>query len=232
VGESATDLSGGIGSGLYDGDDQDWFRFELPAGATISAELDFPQTDADLNLGLYGPNQDVLIAQSATHTDNESLSAPALIAGTYYLLVSRAVGPGEAAAEYSLSLAVGELVYDEQEDNDSSGQPQDLGNIDSGLLSRFVGNLGLGGYDGDSEDWFAFSLGVSATYRVNLQFFHDAADLEMQLYSGDGATLLGAASTVSDNETIKVDLAAGDYLLRCFWFEGGSANYSLSILFN
>lgn len=231
AGESLSGISGGIGSGLYDGDDIDWFRFSLADGALIEADLAFQHADANLTLGLYGPDQDVKVAESATPTDNESLATPALIAGSYFLLVSRAVGPGGASAEYSLSLQISELAYDELEPNDTGGEAQDLGNIDSGLLPQFIGNLGPGGYDGDGEDWYAFSVGVAENYSIGLKFFHDAADLEMQLYAGDGTTLLGSASSVSDNESVLAELLPGAYLLRCYWFEGGDANYSLSILY-
>jgi hypothetical protein len=134
-------------------------------------------------------------------------------------------------ALYTLSLHVEALSYDEIENNDGSGQPQDLGDISGAMLPEFWGSLGPGGYDGDNEDWYSFTVGLAADYRVDAHFFHEEADLELQLFDAGGETLIGASHSVNDDESIDATLSPGTYLLRCYRFEGGAANYWLSILF-
>lgn len=230
IGNAISGITGGIGFDKYDGDNEDWFSFNLSEGGIVTGELEFVHSEANLSLSLFGPDSDSLVAQATSMTDNESLSTPVLVAGTYYLLVSRAEGPGGGSAVYNLSVSISQLIYDEVENNDTPGQAQDLGNIDLGLLPQFIGNLGSGGYDGDDEDWFMFEIGADGSFEISLRFFHEAADLELQLYNEDGTTLIGSSSSVNDIEKLSMDLVAGSYVIRCFKFEGGNANYILSIL--
>lgn len=224
-------LTGGIGPLYYDGDAEDWFAFEVESGATLSALLGFLHDDADLTLELYSSDISAHLARSATQSDGEAITARLPRAGRYYLRVLRAEGSIGGNALYTLSFQVEALTYDEVEDNDSASQPQDLGDISATLLPEFWGSLGPGGYDGDGEDWYRFSVDLEAGYHIALHFFHEDADLEMQLFDASGDTLIGVSHSVDDNETITAELLPGTYLLRCYWFEGDSANYWMSILF-
>jgi len=231
VGFGIEQLSGGIGPLYYDGDSEDWFAFEAESGVTASVTLEFLHDDADLNLELYDSTGSGYLHQAASFTDNEEIVKRLPRAETYYLRVLRREGSAGGNALYALSIQLDELTYDEVENNDSVGQAQDLGDISGTLLGEFWGSLGPGGYDGDSEDWFAFSVDQAADYCMCAHFFHADADLEMQLFDSSGETLIGASHSVDDDETIIASLAPGAYVLRCYQFEGDSANYWLSILF-
>jgi PKD repeat protein len=227
-GQSVSGLRGGIGPALYDGDMEDWYAFDVPSGAQASVQLAFKNSDANLDLQLYSLDGVSVIASSATKNDGEQLAGKLLKAGTYYLRVFRAVGPGGSNAKYTLSAACSALTYDEHEPDNTAATAQDLGDISLNLVPAFWGELGQP--DSDSDDWYKFSVGFEADFALNLAFYHDQADLELQLYAADGQTLLGDSSSVSDNEHIVSHLTPGTYLVRCYRFGPGSANYDLSIL--
>jgi subtilisin family serine protease len=68
------------------GCDDDWYSFTVPAGATITADLYFTDSLADLDLELRAPNGS-LLDSSTSSTDNEQVSASAPTTGVYTLLV-------------------------------------------------------------------------------------------------------------------------------------------------
>jgi hypothetical protein len=117
------------------------------------------------------------------------------------------------------------------ENNDTAIQAQDVGEISSSLLPELWGNLGPGGYDGDDEDWYQFSVSQGADYCIVAHFFHADADLEMELLDFTGTSLIGTSQSVDDDEEITATLAPGTYLVRLYRYSGGSANYWLSILY-
>jgi PKD repeat protein len=227
-GQSVAGVSGSIGTGLYDGDMDDWFAFDVADGAQVSVQLAFLNAQANLDLQLVDTKGLALIAAAATSGDGEQLLGKLKKAGRYYLRVYRAFGPGGNSAPYSLSLACSALTYDETEPNDTAASAQDAGDISVDLLPSFWGQLGQPA--GDSEDWLRFAVGFSSDFDINLAFFHDQADLELQVYTADGQTLLGDSSTVNDNEHVLVHLTPGAYLLRTYRFGAGHANYELSVL--
>jgi PKD repeat protein len=228
VGESRDGLVGSIGLGLYDGSMEDWYSVDVATGAQINANLAFQNADANLDLMLVDNTGAAVIAAASTANDGEQLLGKVKRAGRYYLRVYRAAAPGGNTAAYTLDVGVDQLVYDEVEPNNSAATAMDLGSIDLGLLPSFWGRLGQP--VSDSEDWFRFSTGLSADFVVNLAFYHDQADLELQLLSSDGQSLLGDSSSVNDGERILLHLDPGTYLVRCYRFGEGNANYDLSIL--
>jgi len=227
VGATLADFTGSLGGASYDGDDQDWFRFSAAEGSWLTVDLGFAQSDSDLNLALYGPNGVTQLALAASDTDNEHLSCGLRGAGTFYLQVSREVGGGQETADYVLGLELTALTYDESEDNDDYMLATDLGQLSGSVMPGYWGNLGPGGLDGDSEDWYRIEVPAALSLTVCLGFTHFDADLDLDVYAADGDSLLGESRSVSNDESLTLDLAAGTYYVRCFRHDGGSANYTL-----
>ena len=83
--------------------DQDVYAVELDAGESVSASINFAHGQGDLELYLVGPNRTV-VAASESETNDESVSAVAQQAGTYYLVVR---GFQTATNTYDLTVRTG-----------------------------------------------------------------------------------------------------------------------------
>ena len=82
--------------------DEDYFSFSVPDGSDIQVDIAFSHASGNLSLYLYDPGQS-LIDTSASFTDNESVSASGVTAGTYY---ARALGVSGAENSYDLTLTI------------------------------------------------------------------------------------------------------------------------------
>jgi hypothetical protein len=79
------------------------------------------------------------------------------------------------------------------------------------------------------EDWYAVSVGQSASLRVRIEFQHSAGDLDMKLQRANGNQVSSSTST-SNRETVRgADLAAGTYYVRVFGYRNAQAPYSLTV---
>ena len=79
--------------------DVDVYAVNVEEGRRITVTSRFRNGQADIDLELYDPDQDVLVT-SATSSDNESLSTYASAGGTYYVRVT-----SDSTAYYSLHVA-------------------------------------------------------------------------------------------------------------------------------
>jgi hypothetical protein len=67
--------------------DEDYFRVEVPAGGLLSVGITFTHDLGDLNLALYDADQ-MLLAESASATDNESIALVVPAGGPYTLHIT------------------------------------------------------------------------------------------------------------------------------------------------
>jgi len=82
--------------------DYDYFTFPVPEGYTAQVDITFTHAAGNLNLYLNDPGFS-LIVSSVSSTDNESVTATDLPAGTYYTVVQ---GVGTAENSYDLTLTL------------------------------------------------------------------------------------------------------------------------------
>ncbi len=66
--------------------DEDWYRFELEGRGNVRIDALFVHADGDIDISLYREGEDALVANSASLTDDESISEQ-LDAGVYFVRV-------------------------------------------------------------------------------------------------------------------------------------------------
>jgi hypothetical protein len=131
---------------------------------------------------------------------------------------------GEDVYEFTLTV-LSDVTYDEVEDNDSTGEANNLPALD---FTGFTGNLGPGGYDGDNNDYFRLTVTGETLVRVRMTLDSGTGDLGLQVLGTDGTTVLGSSNTAGDEESIICELpSAGTYYVRC-QAHSGYSDYTLA----
>jgi hypothetical protein len=99
----ATSITAGTVNGLQicSGDD-DYFSFSVAEGSDIQVDIAFAHASGNLSLYLVNPSL-TQIDSSVSTTNNESVSASGVSAGTYYAVV---IGVSGAENSYSLTLTI------------------------------------------------------------------------------------------------------------------------------
>jgi len=82
--------------------DQDYFSFSVTEGANIQVDIAFTHATGNLSLYLYNPAQSQIDISTST-TNDESVSASSVSAGTYY---ARVLGASGAENSYDLTLTI------------------------------------------------------------------------------------------------------------------------------
>lgn len=232
---TATDLRSVVGvSSLEDlvilSNDEDWFRFELPAagqsGDTVRAY--FSHALGDIDMILYDANGNYLNGSFGI-SDNESISLAGLATGVYYVQVYGYAGADNPS--YTLEIDAPDAAIalpDAYEPNDTST---------SAVILREDGTLtGLSVHAAGNEDWFQFTLQSDggANDFVSLSFLHANGDIDMALYAYDETNTLTEirySNGVGNSESISLDgLVAGDYFVQIYGYAGATnPNYSLTL---
>lgn len=226
-GGNVSGFNGNIGQGGYDGDDVDWYSFEVDEGLVVDATLAFLHADANLSFELYAPDGNERLQRAASSTDNEQITHGLKFAETYYLRVTREIGPGAGVAEYSINLSFTELVIDEQEEDDTLEQAFDVGLQENSFLPGYWGRFTSIGPHADDDDWWRLEPAGQGTISIQLCFSHAEADLDLRVYSADGSILLGASQTVTDNEEVNLNYDSEELLVLVSRHGGDEANYIL-----
>ncbi|MFH1378460.1 MAG: hypothetical protein ABIH86_06890 [Planctomycetota bacterium] len=173
----------------YDGTgsitDDDWYSFTLSetGPAPVFVGLFFATADGNLDLYVTDPSGSVVLAQSTTATDNETLWFDPSSSGTYLVQVTG----GPFQPQYRLVVA----QDDRYEDNDSL--------VTAASVALFAEETGLVFLD---EDWYSFTL--SDTGRdvvVSAAFSHADGNIDVSLLSASGV-VLATAVTLTDNESV------------------------------
>lgn len=107
-------------------------------------------------------------------------------------------------------------VYHETENNDT----YDTGNTFPGIdFSGWQANCGVGGYDGDFDDWYKIVITQPGWVTFYMFHHHADSDLDMRLYDTDGTTELEHSTSVSDNEVFDHEFTeTGTYYWHIYVF--------------
>ncbi len=110
---------------------------------------------------------------------------------------------------------------DAREDNDDAGAPT---HVQPGTHEDLT-------VCPDDEDWFAVAVGVGNGLEARIDFVNAAGDLDLEVYTPDGADDLAESSGTGDSEVVRVEVAdlPGEYLVRVFGFGGESGPYTLTL---
>lgn len=183
--------------GVCPAGDQDWVRFHAQTGTTYILETSDLAASADTELILYGPDGTTPLARNDDfgYTNASRLVWTPSADGTYYAMVRHhspyAAGLG---TEYKLSLK--EKVC-QPDSLDNSPNP-DNGPGDAPIVStdgvttthNFCAdphNLNLG-----DQDWMRFDAQAGGVYTFYAQSLAPNADPVLEVYAGDGVTLLSS----------------------------------------
>ncbi|MEN1678812.1 MAG: clostripain-related cysteine peptidase [Planctomycetota bacterium] len=219
--------------------DVDYFRFEVTStgGPADFVQIDFDHDEGDLDLFLetYNPvlGFSSVVAASNGFGDTEALSLAGLPPGVYYASVRGAYGATNPNYRFSLGLGAGALpidAYDRGIRNDSRNTATDLGPL-SGART-LPQRLSID--NASDEDWYRVELTGSGSARdgVLVAFDADAGDIDVELYRGDSVSPIDASRSLSSQEFVSFDdLAAGEYFVRVFGYQGATnGQYELTLL--
>ncbi|MFN5990091.1 MAG: pre-peptidase C-terminal domain-containing protein, partial [Dolichospermum sp.] len=114
------------------------------------------------------------------------------------------------------------LLGDQFEPNNTQSAAASLGSV-----SQSWSNLTID--SSSDEDWFKITLldtGTSSNY-VKINFLNSSGDIDLVLYQADGTYISDSAGT-GDEELISLEeLAAGDYFVQVYGYDGATNTYSL-----
>jgi trimeric autotransporter adhesin len=190
---------------IGNGDANDYYRFTLTDSHNFQLNLTGLTSDADVQLlnsagtaigGSYGIGSSESIAQQLT-------------AGTYYVRVY----PYSGSTSYNLSLTATPIG------DDTLGTAR-LVNLSTTPL---VFNDAIG--NGDTNDYYRFTLADSRNFQLNLTGL--TSDADVQLLNSAG-TAIGGSYGIGSSESIAQQLTAGTYYVRVYPYSG-STNYTLSL---
>jgi PKD repeat protein len=211
---------------IVDGE-SDYFAVDLDANEEITAETVFDHSTGDLDLALRDPSGNA-IQTSVSTTDDETVSAVADEAGTYYIEV---YGYIEASAPYSLSVSTTDT--DGGDGDDGDGTPEDRFEPNDQLST--AASPGPGTYEGlriteDDIDVFAVEIEASQTLTASAQFDHSVGNLELAIGNSSGG-LVDASTSTTDDESVSVTPdEPGTYYVVVGSAEGEeTAPYTLSL---
>ncbi|MDS0261146.1 S8 family serine peptidase [Haloarcula sp. S1CR25-12] len=170
------------------GDDEDYFAIELRAAATFEASITTAQRGTDLDPELIAPNGAV-VASASSAGQQEQLTHETVSAGTYYVRVSAADGPG---ANYDIETRTSP-GRDRLEPNDNPGNAT---RVPADARRR---NLTL--TEGDT-DRFAVTASDSTILSLNVSFDNYASEGQILLYGPNG-TEMAQTTTYGGTEQIR-----------------------------
>ncbi|WPJ93945.1 zinc-dependent metalloprotease [Coraliomargarita algicola] len=199
--------------------DRDWYQIRVPTGATkleVIARSD--SSLGNLDLYVYSANGGILLKESTTGGDTETISWDNPLAGDLSVVIL-----GDYVGNrYNLFWDV-TFAEDNYEQNDTRQTSFDLIGHERRLLSK------LNGYGiQKDEDWYEISADVNtAELRVLANFTHAEGDIDMEIYNESGAILQRATSSDDDETLILSNPPAGSYYVRVHYGNEGN-KYNLS----
>jgi hypothetical protein len=222
----------------YDGDSTDWYTFSAPEAGLLRVTLDLQSINGSspFTLDFYrndAPNPPLRFAGFDAQDDFSGfLYLPA--AGAYWVQAYSV----DRVGDYLLAFDFTPLSLYETEDNDVVQQANALPSLPVGWGDVYCsvgytanpdGNQGEIVYDGDSDDWFSFSVDEPGPVAVQLEERFGDADFE--LYANGGKTKLAELKGDHDPERLVVLLtAAGTYYIHVMpGTGGGHVNYFIEV---
>lgn len=199
--------------------DDDWFKFNITSGIQqVQIECSFTHSLGNIDIALYDDNE-ALIIQNATTTDNESINYVLFGPGTYHILVNGT----DNGNEYDLKWNAISSPDDNYEENDALSQAYNISSYENTWL-----------YDIDGfgrqidDDWYEIYLTPGNPYvTIECTFDHNLGNIDLALYDAS-ETLIAESTSTSDNENISSYLSnSGSYYIKVFG-ENLSNEYNLN----
>ena len=204
------------------GGDLDVFTVEVEAGDVLIVALTFVHAQGDLDVGLYDPTGERLLAQATSTTDDETLVYQQFeAAGAYVVAVA---GYQEAANTYQLDIEVERDFVchpDASEPSDSPAQAPVL--APDTVLTDHTACLG-------DNDYYRVELEPGDALSVTLGSSLPEADLDLLIIDPQARTILDASQNPGSAESVSVVATErGGYIVKVFASEGAVGPYGLSV---
>lgn len=220
----ATLMVAGVYTGLTVCGDEDWYRVVVADGGALQVDLRFVHgPNQDIDVYVYGPDLVEALVVGDSATNNESVTASNLAAGTYTI---RAFEFSDGDHTYEMTITVTESLpsctNDSHEPNESFSSASSLGPgashfVDDGMICPA------------DVDWYAFGGVAGNSLSAMLVFDNSVGDLDLELYDAAN-TLVAWSRLTTDEETITHTFAtSGDFRLKVFGYQNASAAYLLDI---
>ncbi len=234
TGATATDLRTISGTTTeaalsIEANDPDWYRFTLAsAGRTgDKVSVSFNHALGDVDIALYDSTGTTVITGSYGTSNLEEISLAGLAAGNYLVKVYGYNGAANPDYTLSVSAAPSLIPRDRFEDNDTGATATNLRTI-SGTTTEAALSI-----EANDPDWYRFTLASAGRTgdKVSVSFNHALGDVDMVLYDSAGTTVIAGSYSTSNLEEISLaGLAAGNYLVRVYGYNGAAnPDYTLSV---
>jgi len=201
------------------GDDRDTFRVMLEEETTLTARLHHEASHGSPELTIRN-GSDAIIGPSHDMGDIRQAQYTAIADGPVYLSAAGG-GPGERVA-YQLEVSVDRVTCPDDvfEPNNSLDAAPTLGLQTATDLTLCPGD----------EDWYRIEVDANDAIIITLEFSHQYGDIDAQLLTGDGQTVLASGNSISSGESlIWVAEQAQSVSLRVRGPAGTSNSYQLEI---
>ncbi len=178
--------------------DLDYYRVFVPAGATITASINFSNAEGDLDMRLLNPaNQQ--IDESRTMADTESVSATnSGLGANYTVAVVSAGGTFSSYYQLDVDLAFADACMDDATTRGTK----------AAATSTATGAYKLTLCEG-SEDWL--SLGSVTAVDARIEFKNQLGDLDIELHNTAGLVAT-SAGTLNTEELAMTGLTGAHWL--------------------
>ncbi|MFX1588867.1 MAG: PPC domain-containing protein [Promethearchaeota archaeon] len=207
--------------------DEDWYWIHLNSGETIEIMLFFDDFQGDLDLELWTPSENY---HTGSHTsgNDEYIMETVQESGPWRIRVIRTwMDPGYVEMWYDLDIQLPMAQRDDDfEENDGFWT---AASVMPGLYDdlRIIE---------DDEDWFQVYLNPGDIIDVNLRFFHEEGDLQLELYDPSNNKRDGSYSSAWNYDWSKEHIifkanTPGDWRIRIYHETGDSrVQYQLEIM--
>lgn len=205
-------FDGNVGPGGYDGGNQDYYVLPVTEAVRATIRMDMLSgADGISHLALYDPTGVTQLASSDSYSSCqlvESISEP----GNYILVAST---DSTMSSDYRLSSSIRYGAgYDEVEPNNSLAQANLLDPLG---VTDFWANLGAGGYDGGTDDWFAIDVADSNnSYDVVADFQYLDGDVDIDITDSLGTVLVHRFNAIDGEEAKYNFTLPGRYYIHCY----------------
>jgi hypothetical protein len=201
--------------------DEDWYKIDVTAeDMRIYINSTLTHSNGNINIELYAPDGTTKLAFSTSLTDDENIDCIVEAPGTYYIKVYAFTYIGNT---YDLIWSGDERPPDDNyEENDTWDTAFSL---DKNTLLTSTNGPGRV-YD---DDWYSINVTSDASaFIINTTFTHTNSNIDIELYSTDGTTLLQRASSSNDNELMAYNASSpGTYYVRVYSNRLNGNSYNL-----
>jgi hypothetical protein len=213
---------------IHNAADEDWYSFTTLAtgNSTNFVGIDFSHASGDLDLELYNQAGEK-IGNSSSTSNEETISLQGLAAGTYYARVLGFNGATNANYYLFIDAPYSTIPADTAEPNNTTATARNIGAITE-ITS--IGYFTI--HTTNDVDYFRFetlAAGKSGDH-AQINFAHDAGDLELRLLNASGLQLASSATANSFERISLENRPAGVYYVQVLGENGSrSPSYSLTI---